>query len=314
MGLMDPVLSHISALEYWRSVRVGSRSFRAVEDAGALLKEPPKKGTLAEPGPWWLSRPLHVIVGNSSARRSSSEVVSHVQGSPLPAGSVLDTLNGFCVCSPELCFLQMASALTLPKLIELGFELCGTYDTSNGDIRACMPLTSVDKLVAFVEHAGSAYGKTAARRALRNIADGSASPRETILTMLLCLPYAQGGYGIEMPRLNYRIELGRREQRIAGRTYLVGDLYWPAARLDVEYDGGLHVDAERVSKDSMRRDALVSMSITVLTVTSWQLNDGGEMNGIAHAIAARVGKQLRYKDPKFTQANRALRKELLGRS
>lgn len=309
---MDPVLSHISALEYWRSVRIGSRSFRALEDTSALLDEAPNKGALAEPGPWWLHRPLHVLVGKSSARRSSSEVIAHVQSGPLPAGSVLDTRNGFCVCSPELCFLQMATGMTLPKLIELGFELCGTYDVSNGEMRPCMPLTTVEKLAAFAERAERIRGRANALRALSYVASGSASPRETILTMLLNLPYALGGYGIAMPVLNHRIDLGKRERRIAGRAYLVCDLYWPAAKLDVEYDGGLHVEADRVSKDSMRRDALVSMGITVLTVTNWQLNDGSEMNGIAHVIAGRVGKQLRYKDPKFTQTNRALRKELLG--
>lgn len=309
---MDPVLSHISALEYWRSVRIGSRSFRAVEDAIPLLDGVPNKDALAEPGPWWLSRPLHVLVGGSVTRRSSSQVASHVQSTPLPARSVLDTCNGFCVCSPELCFLQMATIMTLPKLIELAFEFCGTYDTNVDDVRSCMPLTTVEKLAAFAERAGQIRGRVKALRALRYAANGSASPRETILTMVLSLPYVLGGYGIEMPLLNYRIDLGKREQRIAGRAYLVCDLYWPAAKLDVEYDGGLHVDVDRVSKDSMRRDALVAMGITVLTVTNWQLNDGGELNGIAHVIAGRIGKQLRYRDPKFTQANRALRKELLG--
>lgn len=60
----------------------------------------------------------------------------------------------------------------------------------------------------------------------------------------------------------------------------------------------------------MRRDALISRGITVVTVTKWQLNDGGELNGIAHMIAERVGKRLRYKDPEFTRASLALRREL----
>lgn len=310
---MEPVLSHISALEYWRSVRIGQRSFRAVEDARPLLAEPPDKGTLAEPGPWWLERPLHVLVANDATRRTSDEVVSHVESNMLPPRSILDSMNGFSVCSPELCFVQMATLWKLPKLIELGFELCGTYDVSNGSHRTCAPLTSVEQLAAYIESLETTHGKKKAAKALRYVANGSASPRETILAMQLTLPYRLGGYGLEAPLLNHRIDLGKRERRIAGRNYLVGDLYWPKAKLDVEYDGGNHADPERMQKDSMRRNALVSMGITVITVTKWQMEDGGEMNAIAHTIADRLGKRLRYVDPDFTRTNRALRRELLGR-
>lgn len=310
---MEPVLSHLSALEYWRSVRVGSRSFRTVQDPRRFLAAPPRKGELADPGPWWLTRPLHVLVGSDAARRMSSEVVCHVESADLPVGSILDTRNGFCVCSPELCFVQMANVLGLEKLIALGFELCGTYDTWCDEIRECAPLTTVERLRAFTENVGSVHGRKKAARALQYVMGDSASPRETALAMLLCLPYRLGGYGIEAPRLNCRIDLGRRERRIAGRKYLVCDLYWPSVKLDVEYDGGVHAEAERMAKDSMRRDALVSMGVTVVSVTKWQLDRSGELNGIAHLIAERLGKQLRYKDPGFTRAHMRLHKELLGR-
>ena len=90
-------------------------------------------------------------------------------------------------------------------------------------------------------------------------------------------------------------------------------MYWPSVKLDVEYDGGVHAEAERMAKDSMRRDALVSMGVTVVSVTKWQLDRSGELNGIAHLIAERLGKQLRYKDPGFTRAHMRLHKELFGR-
>lgn len=310
---MGPTLCHISALEYWRSVRIGQRSFCAIEDACPLPADPPRKDSLAEPGPWWLKRPLHVLVPQDSARRTSSEVISHVESGSLPPRSVLDSMNGFRICSPELCFVQMATLWELPKLIELGFELCGTYDLSNDSYRTCAPLTSIDRLSSYLDSLGKTHGKRKAAAALRYVANGSASSRETLLTMQLTLPYRMGGYGLEMPLLNHRIDLGKRERRICGKNYLVCDLYWPNAKLGVEYDGGDHADPERMLKDAMRRDALVSMGITVITVTKWQLEDGGEMNAIAHMIAERIGKRLRYVDPGFTRKNRALLRELLGR-
>ena len=233
---MEPVLCHTSALEYWRSVRFGSRSFRAVQDARPLLVAPPLKGTLAQPGCWWLKRPLHVLVAESHKRRTSKEVISHIEGNELPSGSILDTCNGFSICSPELCFVQMATMLDLPHLIELGFEWCGTYDTSTDHLRECAPLTSVEKLRTYVESLGPVHGRKKALRALRYALNGSASPRETALAMILHLPYAMGGYGIEAPLLNERVDLSERARRIAGRRYVVCDLLWPRAMLDVEYD------------------------------------------------------------------------------
>ena len=164
---MEPTLCHTSALEYWRSVRIGQRSFRAIEDTRPLLDEPPRKGSLAEPGPWWLERPLHVLVPHNSVRRASNEAVSHVEGGTLPPRSTLDSMNGFRVCSPELCFVQMATLWNLPKLIELGFELCGAYDLSDNSYRTCAPLTSVEKLTAYANSLDKTHGKRKAIKALR---------------------------------------------------------------------------------------------------------------------------------------------------
>lgn len=308
---MEPVLCHTSSLEYWRSVRFGSRSFRAVQDARPLLVAPPLKGTLAQPGCWWLKRPLHVLVAESHKRRTSKEVISHIEGNELPSGSILDTCNGFSICSPELCFVQMATMLDLPHLIELGFEWCGTYDTSTDHLRECAPLTSAEKLRTYVESLGPVHGRKKALRALRYVLNGSASPRETALAMILHLPYAMGGYGIEAPLLNERVDLSERARRIAGRRYVVCDLLWPRAMLDVEYDGKEHAEETRIAKDAMRRNALTSMGFTVITVTKWQIGDGGALNAIARTIAGRLGKQLRYRDPQFTRANLALHQTLL---
>ena len=94
----------------------------------------------------------------------------------------------------------MAAVWGIEKLIQLGFELCGTYDTTNGDVRECAPLTTVDRLDAFLASLGPMHGKKNASYALRYVANNSASPRETALAMLLCLPYRMGGYGIPMPQ------------------------------------------------------------------------------------------------------------------
>lgn len=309
-GTMPFVLSHISALEYWLSVRSGSRSFVSVPRARSLLSAVPSLSFEKVLGPWWLARPLHVIVSDQKLRRPSSVFVCHVWSGPLPKGSVLDTQNGFCVCSPELCFLQMANSLSMVELIMLGFELCGTFDVNNGDVRECQPLTSAAKLWAFADKMHGVNGRKNALAALKQVVDGSASPRETALCMCLCLPYRLGGYGFEKPKLNHRIDIPRALKSHVHQSYFVGDLCWPDHRLDVEYDGSLHLDADRRASDEARRTVLEAMGFTVVAVTRKQLNSVAATHAVAETLALHLGRRLRFSNSSFPQVRLRLRTKL----
>ncbi|WP_419060634.1 hypothetical protein [Enteroscipio rubneri] len=242
----------------------------------------------------------------------TKSVLGHRWGS-LPEQSVEAAGEGFFVSTPEFCYLQMASRLSLARLIQLGCELCGTYaqqDTGPAARRE-VALTSVDGLRAFVEAASHAYGRAKALRALCFVADGAASPMETVLMLLLCLPYRLSGYGIEQPQINYHVTVPNRRRKLADRTYCECDLCWPGSNLAVEYDSVLyHLDPDRQESDARRRGTLVSLGFTVLTVSRKQVVDGGAFNRLAHQIANLTGKRLRYVDPGFTRAHLALREEL----
>lgn len=306
------VLSHISALEYWLSVRIGSRSFVKVPQAPALISKPPSAEPTEGLGPWWLARPLHVLVARGSLRRRGA-LVCHVWKGALPKGSVLDTQNGFCVCSPEVCFLQMASILSLVELIQLGFELCGTYDLSSDDVRECPSLTSVSKLTACIEKIPNVNGRKKALRALRYIAENSASPMETSLVMLQCLPYRFGGYGMEMPLLNFRIDVTGQARRFTSRSYFKADLYWPAFKLIAEYDSDkYHKEARRKASDSERRNALEAMGYTVVSITLDLVDNRASMARVANVLAKHTGRRLTYVEPEFTVACIKLRSVLFS--
>lgn len=120
--------------------------------------------------------------------------------------------------TPEFCFLQMAGCLSLVQLIQLGFELCGTYALVGGApaVRRAAPLTTKVKLAAFVEQSSGARGCKKAARAVRYVQDGAASPMETMLAMMLCLPYGLGGYGLEKPLINHRVDVPSSSK--AGRS------------------------------------------------------------------------------------------------
>ena len=61
--------------------------------------------------------------------------------------------------------------------------------------------------------------------------------------MLLCLPYSLGGYGLPHPTMNAEMPLPKNVAA-TGRSSLRCDLYWPAVRLDVEYDSAEFHSAE----------------------------------------------------------------------
>lgn len=306
------VLSHISALEYWLSVRIGSRSFVKVPRAKTLIANPPNENVTKGLGPWWLKRPLHVLVARDSLRRRG-DLVCHVWTGALPKGSVLDTQNGFCVCSPEVCFLQMSSVLSLVELVQLGFELCGTYDLCTEEIRTCPPLTSVSKIAACIEKIPNVNSRKKAVRALQFVAENSASPMETALVMLQCLPYRLGGFGIEKPLLNYRIDVNGQAKKYTSRGYFVADLCWPHHSLIAEYDSDkYHKEARRKTSDSERRNALEAMGYTVVSVTLDLVDNRAAMVRVANALAKHTGRRLRYTEPEFTLACIKLRSELFS--
>lgn len=256
---------------------------------------------------------MQTLVGNAETRTRTPSVVSHTWAE-LPDGSVADAGMGFLVSTPEFCFLQLASRLSLAHLMQVGFELCGTYALAeDGPAKQRKePLTSVGELKSFIESAPNAYGRAKALRAVRYLMDGSASPMETVLAMLLCLPYKLGGYAIPRPALNYRVDVPPSMRKLADRSFCVCDLCWPAAKLSVEYDSKrYHTDPERQDSDARRRNMLIALGYTVVTASWNQVTDGGAFNRLAQQVAKRTGKRLRYVDPAFTRKHIALRDELL---
>ena len=65
-----------------------------------------------------------------------------------------------------------------------------------------------------------------AKTAIRYVCDGSASPMETCLALLLGLPARYGGYGLGMPEMNAKVLIpARLGKRTTYRKYHC-DLYW----------------------------------------------------------------------------------------
>ena len=315
---MDILIGYESALDYWRTV--GPNYLRGYDARQAATRRARRaltsseRPTLSEGNrrPAGCTLPLRTLVGSVDVRTRTPAVLSSFC-SVLPERSFVDAGEGFLMSTPEFCFLQMANRLSLARLIMLGYELCGTYVlVDKGPApRRDAPLTTVAKLRTFIEGTSNARGRKKALRALRYVLDRSASPMESALAMLLCLPYGLGGYGLPEPRLNYHVDVPPSFRAMADRKHCVCDLCWPESKLAAEYDSELHhVDPERRESDARRRSTLITLGFTVVTVSKGQVMDSGAFNRLAHQLATRLGKRLRYVDPGFTRAHLELRAEL----
>ncbi|MCL1896009.1 MAG: hypothetical protein FWG03_05625 [Clostridiales bacterium] len=244
----------------------------------------------------------------------------HMFAGQTPEGCFINIDDGLVVSSPEFCFLQMASLLPLAGLIVLGYEMCGTYSMPvAGDMTVPergfykrRPLTSVKKIEAFLGRMAGAKGHQNATKALRYILEGSASPMETKLSIILTLPYKLGGFGFSKPVLNWRVAPSKTGKRFSGKESYVCDLFWPDHDLAVEYDSALfHSGQGQYVDDAMKRAELLKKGITVITVTKQQLYSRKEFETIAAAIAKSLGKRLRYENkPGFADAHHGLHRLL----
>ena len=160
-----------------------------------------------------LERPAHVLVGSTALGRPSKAAKAHSLTVPLSGASFYRLGDGVFACMPALSFVQEAArGKSLVAILELGYELCGTYRTRRTGAAAAYgvePLASVRSLGGYAARNASVDGARKVGRALRYLADGSASARETKQALVLGLPHRHGGYGLGIPPYELR---GRGEQ------------------------------------------------------------------------------------------------------
>jgi len=310
---MEWILSHRSALEFWREASaedaLAGKKLRYVKPPAGRLSVKERQDEKFRN----FDMPLHVLVGNDNARTGDKNLHCHICSGEFPAGSFMRTDSGLIVSSPELCFLQMAAVLSFTDLVALGYEFCGRYrrdkkSAKGQGFRGDLPLTSAAGLSAYAARAVYLKGRTKVLKALRYIADGSASPMETILAMMLTLPYKYGGYGFPEPLLNYCIEVPIS----AGKAKYYCDLYWPGKRVDVEYDSdAFHTGPDRIAKDAIKRNALTGAGITAVTVSRKQIIDMQEFRELAELLSKLLGKRLQYPKKDFDIRRAELMEQLL---
>ena len=293
-------LTHGSALRYWRMVRAGMAPRPRAADQGDLPDAETASFELARHRRWLPFSPnavLDIGVADKGCVNRVQGFSFHVLGEALCAGSFAQVRDQLMVASPELCFLQASATEKLLPLIELGMELCGSYSLNSMakrgfDSAPC--LASASSLRSMLDAAGGRRGVAIARRALSFIEDGSASPRETELYLMLCLPQSKGGYGMPRPALNWDVNFGKRVRPLDTKEKAVADMCWPDCKVIAEYDGGEdHLGAEDVVADKSRRSMLAALGYRTIVFTKEDVCSAEALNRRVGQLCRALGVRLR---------------------
>lgn len=270
---------------------------------------------------------IDVIVAYGD-QRNLPGVKVHIKRTLLPEKSFYRLDDNVYVASPELCLMQLATKLTEPQVVKLALEMCGTYaidETANDDsgfydwreedddagIIKRPPLTTAARLKAYASKLYRPNSKARSVHFLRYVVNGSASPRETALYMLLCMPLRFGGYGLAIPELNRRIKLTLQEQLMVGARHFDCDLYWRSKHTAVEYDSKKHHSAEeKQQRDAIRRNMLQYKGTRVIVATRIQVNKEGRFDSLARQIGRAIGKRFRTPTREHILARQQLREVL----
>ena len=262
----------------------------------ASLK-PSKKDVdaLADLMPEMLAPPFHLLLPDRDSRCADDRVICHTCTVSLPEGSFVKIGPGVFMASPELCYVQLSTSMPFPAYVQLGYELCGEYRLRygiTGRASNARALTSTRALGIFLGKAPRMKGNKNARRAQAFLCDGSKSPMETDIAILLRFPVRMGGYGLSKPLLNRRYDVEKNRRSVLPQAHFALDLYWPAAKIGLEYDSNeRHGDTFAIAHDAIRRNGIEHCGIRVVTMTPQQAMDPIEFDRIGQMLSQGTGKR-----------------------
>lgn len=261
-----------------------------------------------------------LLVGAPGDRRAFEGFTCRVAGMSLPARCLHPVivsgriLEGVYVCSPELALIQLAAdGLSLFGLLCLAAELCGSYRLVNGELIGGLDcLMSVRGFREFVEKAHEIRGRARSRMVSRYVTEGSASPAETVLAIILSLPWKHGGENLGVPALNQELSLNATARAIMGRDTVRPDGLFAQAGCVYEYESDeWHSDAEQNAYDELRRNAYAAMGLSCTIVRPWNLRSPAELGKIAASLRGVVGTRRPPTTASYAVARRKLLEEAL---
>ena len=147
-------------------------------------------------------------------------------------------------------------------------------------------------------------GAKKVREVLSRAFEGSASPMETALALMLTLPVEMGGFGLPRPTLNRQVFVEPEDRELTAADELYGDLSWAPEKSDahdgphviVEYDGYENHEARgsvQLDHDRERANSLTALGWDVLSVSDAHVTNLRRLSRLAAQVARLLGVKLR---------------------
>ena len=217
--------------------------------------------------------------------------------------------------SPELTLAQLSLTLSPLQRVSYAMELMGGYSLSpSGHLSTAQPITTRTQVQHFCSQLKWPLAKGRMRRIVELALEGSRSPAETELYLLLCASPRQGGYGLTKPELNTPLSLPTRWSALLSTPYVLPDLCWPREKLAIEYDSKTYHSLEQErDRDDDRRCALEELGFTVISLRTKRFMDPHRFDELVrHRIAPQLHVEPPYGDHAFWGAVYAARHELFA--
>ena len=215
--------------------------------------------------------------------------------------------------------LQWERIRRLVAATVIACEFAGTYRLPAGEknvsYRAAR-LMSGERLAEAVADVGETPGAYRALRVCDLMLEGSASPMETVLGLMLSLPTEFGGFGLEKPRLNCPVDVSSFRGRLADRDVVTPDFLWPERRVAVEYDSDEFHAARGEgwsTRDAVRANILTALGYRVFRVTSQTVRSLAGVSLLAGQISHALGAEPRPTTPLEDLRRRKLYLQLMPR-
>lgn len=253
---------------------------------------------------------LDFLVGHVGNRRSVEGVNAHVMEGALPPLSFCFIGNiahmELYIVSPELLFLQLCDVLNLEEAVFCGSSLCSNYLMCSGDNGGVTlrnesggPLTSVEKLKAYVKQCGGRRGSGKAQVILPYVLKNSYSPMETGIAMMYRMPKRLGGFGFRDVALNEEIRLKAASLGCSASSAVVRkpdilvtvNRAGKCFRAGIDYDSSaVHTQSDRIYFDSLRRNEIAAgKQFSHFTITKRQALEFGAFCEVGNQVRQVLG-------------------------
>ena len=307
---MDIVLSHTTALEAYRAGATTVPTHCALPDKAPGAAELLAWRNSSEPGRA-LTVPLALLVGKTNGHKETP-VCRTRYSAPLPDGSLARLEDGVRIVSPELLLVQISRIATQVELAMLVCELCGTYAISPeaplGMIQRKRPLTSIERILAYIEQLGAVPGVRSLRAAVALSFDGSGSPMESKLAARVSWPRSKGGYNVPIVSMNEGLEVAHISRNLRRARVRKPDLLFSLPQgetpgICLDYHGDVHHNGTRPEQDAARMNELLAFGLRPYTLWREQYRGTAYLDGLVDGVLRR---DLGLPRPRASKARAAL--------